>query len=144
MVTCMRSFHYAHSLRRVDDGGAVLRRNLSTAFMRGLGRASAMPLRAARSVSRKRHRPELPFMPGRGADIGPGNEASLLPAEHGRSSPSRRGVVSLAISLDNAGAACLTSIPWAACRWTLTGGKARLLRGPSQELLSPRRSRAQV
>ncbi len=77
----MRSFHSVRLLCRADDGGAVLRRNLSTAFMRGLGRASVMPLRAARSMSRKRHRPELPFMPGRGADIGPETEVSFLPRE---------------------------------------------------------------
>ena len=64
-------------LYRVDDGGAILRRNLSTAFMRGLGRASVMPLRAARSMKRRRHRPELPFMPGRGADIGPESQVIL-------------------------------------------------------------------
>ena len=56
---------------RADDGGAMIRRNLSSAFMAGLGRASLAPLRAVRSVSWRRHQPELPFMPGRGADIGP-------------------------------------------------------------------------
>ncbi len=74
----MRRFDPTCLLRRADDGGAILRRNLSTAFMRGLGRASVMPLRAAQSMSRKRHRPELPFMPGRGADIGPESEVSFL------------------------------------------------------------------
>ena len=62
-----------------------MRRNLSTAFMRGLGRASAMPLRAARSISRKRNRPELPLMPGRGADIGPETEVRFVLAEPARS-----------------------------------------------------------
>ena len=48
--------------------------------MRGLGRASVMPLRAAKSITRRRHRPELPFMPGRGADIGPENEVLVITA----------------------------------------------------------------
>ena len=106
----MQSFYIVHFLCRADDGGAVLRRNLSTAFMRGLGRASVMPLRAARSISRKRHRPELPFMPGRGADIGPENEASF---------PTRKMLACLTVHLQlpmlctcRHGMMCPTSTAW--------------------------------